>query len=159
MRRRTCVAVIAVTAAVALAGCGSQDAAGGASPSGSAPSATASGSAPPPVSTDPVSPVGSWLVRDDAAVEDGTVLRISDDLSLWASCDYEATDGCNQTSGRWAAGDAGSFIATGGASTLVGCDNVDVAGWFVRARNAGFAGTTLVLVDQAGHELGRLTRG
>ena len=300
MRRRTCVAVIAVTAVLALVGCGSQGAAGGASPSGSAPSPTASGSAAPPASTDPVSLVGSWLVRDDATVEDGTVLRISDDLSLWASCGYvsggwradhhglfvghidggdggcmpkqgdptpawltsvsryapdgdgfvlqtadgatvvrlapggrptpgsnllpsladpptvtdplrvalapagglpsslepatparlvgswkavapapsdglarvtppgvtlsaaggyEATDGCNQTSGRWAAGDAGSFIATGGASTLVGCDNVDVAGWLVQARNAGFAGTTLVLVDQAGHELGRLTRG
>jgi len=299
MRRRTCAAVMAVTAVLGLAGCGSTTAAGGASPSGSPPSATASGSTPPPASTDPLSLVGSWLVRDDAAVEDGTVLRISDDLSLWASCGYlmgawradghglfvahidggdgdclpqqgdptpawlttvaryvpdgdgflltsadgatvvrlapggrptpgsnllpsladpptvsdplraalapavglpatltpataaglvghwtavaptasgglvratapgatltaaggyEATDGCNQTSGRWAAGDAGSFVATSAASTLVGCDNVDVGGWLAEASGAGFTGTTLVLVDHAGHELGRLTR-
>jgi hypothetical protein len=299
MRRRTCVAVIAVTAVLALAGCGSQDAAGGASPSGSLPSVTSSGSTPPPPGTDPVSLVGSWLVRGNAAVEDGTVLRISDDLSLWASCGYvmggwradhhglfvghidggdggcmpkqgdptpawlttvsryapdgdgfllqtadgttvarlapggrptpgsnllpsladpptvtdqlraalapgvglpsaltpatpaglvgrwkavaptrsdgfvrqtppgatltaaggySATDGCNQTSGRWAASDAGSFVATGGASTLVGCDNIDVGGWLAQATDAGFTGTTLVLVDHAGHELGRLTR-
>ena len=102
MLRRACVAVIAVTTALALAGCGTQNASGGASPSGSAPSATASGSAPPPASTDPVSLVGSWLVRGNGAVEDGTVLRISDDLSLWASCGY--------VMGGWRADHHGLFV-------------------------------------------------
>ena len=125
MSRRTCVAVIAVTAVLALVGCGSQGAAGGASPSGSAPSPTASGSAAPPASTDPVSLVGSWLVRDDATVEDGTVLRISDDLSLWASCGY--------VSGGWRADHHGLFVGhidggDGGCMPKQGDQNVFVSG-------------------------------
>jgi len=299
MRPLPTVTCLALVATLALGGCGSQGGPGTASPSGTAPSPTLSGSAPPPPSTDPASLVGSWLVRGDPAVQDGTVLRIGDDLSLWETCGYtmggwradhhglfvghidggdgacmpkqgdptpawlrtvtryaadgdgfvlqtadgttvvhlapggrptpgsnllpsmadpptvtdalrtalapaaalptslraataaelvghwkalaptssggpgratppgatlaaeggyDAGDGCNQTSGRWAASDAGSVIATGGASTLIGCDNVDVGGWLVQATGAGFSGTTLVLVDRNGHELGRLTR-
>jgi len=70
---------------------------------------------------------------------------------------YSATDGCNGTSGRWEA-DADGLVVTGGFSTLVGCDNVDVPHWLSTATTAGFDGATLVLVDKDGHELGRLAR-
>jgi heat shock protein HslJ len=68
---------------------------------------------------------------------------------------YSASDGCNGTTGRWEA-DADGLVATGGSSTLIGCDNVDVAHWLSTATTAGFDGATLVLVDKDGHELGRL---
>ena len=77
---------------------------------------------------------------------------------LRAAGHYSATDGCNGTDGRWAANDSGSFIGTSGFSTLIGCDNVDVGHWIASATSAGFDGAVLVLVDKAGHELGRLQR-
>jgi hypothetical protein len=75
---------------------------------------------------------------------------------LRADGHYVSTDGCNTTEGRWAANDSGSFIGSGGFSTLVGCDNVDVGHWIASATGAGFDGAVLVLVDRSGKELGRL---
>ena len=71
---------------------------------------------------------------------------------------WRGSDGCNGQGGRWSAGPDGSFLAVAGPSTLIGCANVPVAGWMGEARRAGFDGTTLVLLDGAGKDLGRLTK-
>jgi hypothetical protein len=71
---------------------------------------------------------------------------------------YEATDGCNGTLGGWSADDAGSLTATGGFSTLIGCDNVDVAGFAGKASWAAMDHGVLVLIAADGTETGRLRR-
>jgi hypothetical protein len=72
---------------------------------------------------------------------------------------WSGSDGCNGQGGRWMLGASGDLIATAGPSTQIGCSGVPVGGWIARARQAGFAGATLVLIDGAGHEIGRLVRG
>jgi hypothetical protein len=52
----------------------------------------------------------------------------------------------------------GWFVATSGPSTLIGCEGAPIPGIVGAAYRAGFDGKTLVLLDQAGAELGRLTR-
>lgn len=79
-------------------------------------------------------------------------------VTFSADGSYGATDGCNGTSGRWAADDSGAFIATGGPSTLIGCANVDVPQFVANAAWAALDDGVLVLVDRAGHETGRLRR-
>lgn len=70
---------------------------------------------------------------------------------------WTGSDGCNGTQGRWTSGPDGVLVATSGPTTLIGCDGqVDVAGWLAQAARAGFDGPTLVLLDAAGTELGRL---
>ncbi|MEU4424119.1 hypothetical protein AB0F81_26120 [Actinoplanes sp. NPDC024001] len=69
---------------------------------------------------------------------------------------WQGSDGCNGEGGRWLAGPDGALLAASGPTTLVGCENVSVGSWLVEAGRAGFDGTTLVLVDPAGKELGRL---
>jgi hypothetical protein len=69
---------------------------------------------------------------------------------------WRGSDGCNGQGGRWVAGDQGALLATSGPSTLIGCDNVPIAGWIADARRAGLDGQALVLVDAQGEELGRL---
>lgn len=71
---------------------------------------------------------------------------------------WRASDGCNATQGRWAAGSGGAFAATGGVSTLIGCDNVPVGVWLGTARQASLDGDVLVLRDAQGTETGRLRR-
>ncbi|MEW2384979.1 hypothetical protein AB0873_23240 [Micromonospora sp. NPDC047707] len=78
---------------------------------------------------------------------------------LAADGTWRASDGCNGSGGRWAAGPGGAFGATGGMSTLIGCDNVPVNGWLTTARQAGLDGDVLVLRDAQGKETGRLRRG
>ncbi|MGN9778618.1 hypothetical protein ACTMS0_23040 [Micromonospora sp. H33] len=78
---------------------------------------------------------------------------------LAADSTWRASDGCNSSGGRWAAGPGGAFGATGGMSTAIGCDNVSVGGWLSAARQAGLDGDVLVLRDAQGKETGRLRRG
>jgi hypothetical protein len=97
--------------------------------------------------------VGGW----DAITQPprGPRSRQSPGVVFGADGGYTASDGCNGTRGRWTAGD-GSFVGTGGASTLIGCNNVNVGGWIASAASAGLDGNVLVLLDRSGHELGRL---
>lgn len=70
---------------------------------------------------------------------------------------WGASDGCNGSGGRWTISSGGALLATGpGPSTLIGCENRDVAGAFAGAAWAGFDGEELVLVDRAGEESGLL---
>jgi heat shock protein HslJ len=77
---------------------------------------------------------------------------------LAADGTWQGSDGCNGTGGRWATGPGGVLLATGGVSTLIGCDNVPVGTWLVSARRVGLDGEVLVLLDAAGTETGRLRR-
>lgn len=70
---------------------------------------------------------------------------------------YSATDGCNGTAGGWSA-EAGSIVATSGASTLIGCDNIDVAQFVATASWAALDDGVLVLLKADGTETGRLRR-
>ncbi len=98
--------------------------------------------------------VGSWVATGPRPSTSG-MQHTPAGATLRDDGTYAATDGCNATTGRWEA-DAAGLVVTSGASTLIGCDNVDVARWLSTATTAGFDGATLVLVDKDGHELGRL---
>jgi hypothetical protein len=80
-------------------------------------------------------------------------------VELEADGSWRGSDGCNSEGGRWVAGPDGLLLAVQGISTLIGCDNVPVGGWLVRAARAGLDGDDLVLVDRAGAEIGRLRAG
>ena len=78
-------------------------------------------------------------------------------LELRSDGRYVGSDGCNGVGGRWVSGADGALLATSGISTLLGCHNIDVGSWFAGARRAGFdTDGTLVLLDAAGNETGRL---
>jgi heat shock protein HslJ len=79
-------------------------------------------------------------------------------LQLLSSGEWLGSDGCNGRGGRWTIGQAGAILATSGISTLMACDNAPIAGWLGDARRAGLDGAQLVLLDESGKELGRLTR-
>jgi hypothetical protein len=79
-------------------------------------------------------------------------------LQLAANGVWRASDGCNVSSGRWALGYGSRVLATSGPSTEIGCDNVDVGGWWSRAARAGTDGQYLVLTDPMGEVLATLTR-
>jgi heat shock protein HslJ len=98
--------------------------------------------------------VGSWVATGPRPSTSG-MQHTPAGATLRDDGTYSATDGCNGTTGRWEA-DADGLVVTSGSSTLIGCDNVDVARWLGTATTAGFDGATLVLVDKDGHELGRL---
>ncbi|BCL12324.1 META domain-containing protein [Micromonospora sagamiensis] len=77
-------------------------------------------------------------------------------LEFTADGDWTGSDGCNGSRGRWISASGGTLLATAGATTLVGCDNVPVDSWLGTARRAGFDGEVLVLLDAQGKETGRL---
>jgi hypothetical protein len=79
-------------------------------------------------------------------------------LQLRPDRSWTSSDGCNGSSGRWAVGHDGRVLVTAGASTLIGCQNVDLAGWWGTTARAGFDGPQLVLLDRDGRELARLTQ-
>jgi hypothetical protein len=102
--------------------------------------------------------VGSWVPAQPRPSSSGLRHDTTPGVTLAADGSYHATDGCNGTDGRWAADDHGALVATGGATTAIGCDNVPVEQWLATATSAGFAGTVLVLVGRDGTVTGRLTR-
>lgn len=79
-------------------------------------------------------------------------------LQLQDSGEWVGTDGCNTTKGRWTTGSDGRVLVTGGASTMIGCDNVPLPLWWQDAARAGLDGEQLVLLDAQGKEIARLVR-
>jgi hypothetical protein len=71
---------------------------------------------------------------------------------------WSGSDGCNGAGGTWTVSDGGAFLATSGASTLIGCPGVDVGPQVSGARRAAFEGDTLVLLDVTGTATGRFAR-
>lgn len=77
-------------------------------------------------------------------------------VELRADGSWTGSDGCNGLGGRWVAGADGALLATSGVSTMIGCDNAPIGEWLASARRVGLDGETLVLVDAAAKEIGRL---
>jgi hypothetical protein len=96
---------------------------------------------------------GRWVPAGDTKPRPKPVF-----MQLLPSGEWLGSDGCNGQRGRWTVGEAGAVLATAGISTLMACDNVPIAGWLGDARRAGVDGAELVLLDETGKELGRLTR-
>jgi heat shock protein HslJ len=99
--------------------------------------------------------VGSWVAAGPRPSTSG-IAHSPAGATLRDDGTYSATDGCNESTGRWTA-DPGGLVVTSGFSTLIGCGNVDVARWLSTATTAGFDGAVLVLVGKDGTETGRLT--
>ncbi|GEL93963.1 META domain-containing protein [Cellulomonas composti] len=93
--------------------------------------------------------VGAW-------VPEGLTVSTEPGVTFDENGTYSASDGCNGSGGRWAVGDDGRFLATSGASTMMGCEGAPVPSWVAGASRAAFDGQTLVLLDADGTELGRL---
>jgi hypothetical protein len=69
---------------------------------------------------------------------------------------WHGSDGCNGQGGRWALHpETGEWLGIGGASTLIGCANVDVNGAVNGASAVGIDGDELVFYDAKGDENGR----
>ena len=100
--------------------------------------------------------LGSWITVGPRP--SGSIQRMDPGIAFADDGSYRATDGCNGTVGRWTADDAGAFLATGGFSTLIGCDTVDVPQFAQLATWAAIDDGVLVLIDRTGHETGRLRR-
>jgi hypothetical protein len=98
--------------------------------------------------------VGRWVPDGADAVQRPQVPF----LQLDADGSWTSSDGCNGSMGRWTAGGDGRVLATSGVSTLIGCHNLPVGGWWATAARAGFDGPALVLLDGNGDELARLMR-
>lgn len=93
---------------------------------------------------------GRWVFED---LTDRPEVYVEFDQNAWTT-----SDGCNRQSGRWALTGTSLLIIGAGIATQMGCDNVEVAPMVFEAESAGFDGETLVLVDDAGSELGRFVR-
>ena len=71
----------------------------------------------------------------------------------------EVSDGCNVSSGLWDVGPRGDLVTTVDGQSEIGCDGVPVIVWLMDTAAVDLEGDELVLLDDAGAELGRLTRG
>ncbi|WP_347350839.1 META domain-containing protein [Intrasporangium sp.] len=129
MRTRNALApVLALTAALALAGCSS-----GASPT----------SSPTTPAGNPVA--GSWGQENTGKPS----ITIAEDGS------FNGTDGCNSMAGHGkVAGDR--FELGAFRITLMACKGVDT--WLSRAASASRAGDTLTLFDKGGTQIGTLDK-
>lgn len=92
--------------------------------------------------------LGRWRPLDAPAGSDAHA-------HLHADQTWTGSDGCNGLGGRWRSGPDAAFLATGGPSTEIGCENLPVEQMLTRAARAGFDGDVLVLVDRHGAPLGR----
>jgi heat shock protein HslJ len=70
-----------------------------------------------------------------------------------------ASDGCNGSPGEWQVAADGAFETSIIGQTEMGCDGVPVIAWVMDTATVELDDDELVLVDDAGVELGRLTRG
>jgi hypothetical protein len=117
--------------------------------------------APLPAGLTPVDElVGRWLPHvppaDGNAAEQPTTEPF---IEFAADGTWTGSDGCNGHGGRWAATPEGNLIATAGPSTLIFCEGAPVGTWLSTTALAGSADEELVLLDNAGTELGRLVQG
>ncbi|MFC0678638.1 META domain-containing protein [Lysobacter korlensis] len=104
--------------------------------------------------------VGRWLpVVPPAEGDEAEQPTTEPFIELAADGTWSGSDGCNGHGGRWAATVDGNLIATAGASTLIYCEGAPVGTWMSATALAGMVDDELVLLDNAGTELGRLVRG
>lgn len=79
--------------------------------------------------------VGRWVVAEKTSF-----VREEPYVEFTADGRYIGSDGCNGGGGRWALGDDGSFIATNGPTTLVGCGGSPLPSWVSQASSIGGGG-------------------
>lgn len=96
--------------------------------------------------------LGRWVPVEDAAGPEPPFVEFH------AGGEWDGSDGCNGQGGRWTVGPDGALAAAVGASTDIGCDNVEVGSWLSNASRAGFEGAELLLLDADGDVTGRLRR-
>lgn len=90
--------------------------------------------------------VGTW---GDAESQGEPSLTFDEDGS------YSGSDGCNRVMGSWEAD--GKTVDLGVmASTLMFCEGVDT--WLSQGASAEIDGTTLIVLDEGGEQLGSLER-
>ncbi|GAB3598433.1 hypothetical protein GCM10027446_28630 [Angustibacter peucedani] len=160
--RRTLAAAAAL--ALLLGGCGTTTGAADGPPT---PSANPPTSSTEPTTAVPLPPgttaasddavVGRWVPAPDAGVG-GVGRRKAPALDVQADGTWTASDGCNDTAGTWRLIAPGQVEVTSGPSTLIGCQNVAIAGWWATAGAVATDGDELVLVDHDGRQLVRLVR-
>jgi hypothetical protein len=115
---------------------------------------------PLPTTAEPATDiVGRWIAADATSTSPDQPF-----VAFHADGTYTGSDGCNGAGGGWALGEGGEFVATMGASTLIGCDGVGIPGWVTSASRLGLElGETdapvLTLFDRKGNTLGRLVSG
>jgi META domain len=118
--------------------------------------------APLPAGLTPVDGLpGRWLpvMADRSDAEEAEQPTTEPFVEFAADGTWTGSDGCNGHGGRWAAAPDGNLIATAGPSTLIFCEGAPVGTWMSTTAMAGTTGDELVLLDNAGAELGRLVRG
>ena len=87
--------------------------------------------------------VGTWVpVTLPKGAEPGASF-----VTFQANHHWSGSDGCNGGAGRWALGQGGSFRATSGPQTAIGCQGRPVPGWVAGAGVAAFNGSQLVLIQ------------
>jgi hypothetical protein len=96
--------------------------------------------------------VGRWVAADRSIGTDPYV-------ELRADRTWSGSDGCNGGAGGWLLGTGGWLATSDIGTTFALCAGAPLPSWLVASRLAGFDGTTLVLLDRAGQETGRLVRG
>ena len=98
---------------------------------------------------------GRWVPASGSANEPG-----SPDQSyaeFVSSGSWSGSDGCNGQGGSWSLdSQTGEWLASAGPQTLIGCDNVDVAGILTSARTVAIEEGQLVFYDAKGQQNGRL---
>jgi heat shock protein HslJ len=117
--------------------------------------------APLPTGITPVQElVGRWLPAPASSgnVDEAEQPTTEPFVEFHADGTWTGSDGCNGHGGRWAATAEGNLIATAGASTLIYCEGAPVGTWLSATALAGLAGEELVLLDNAGTELGRMVQ-
>lgn len=77
-------------------------------------------------------------------------------LDLASDGSFTGTDGCNQLGGSWEA-DGPSVTFSDVRQTLMACDDIDT--WLASLSTATVAADLLTVFDEAGAEIGTLSRG
>lgn len=96
--------------------------------------------------------LGKWLPMTSARANSRAFVEFKAD-GTWSG-----SDGCNGAGGSYVVGPDGMFVATNGASTLVGCNNSPLPDWPPQAGRVGMRNGQLVFVDSSGHVLGEARR-
>lgn len=116
-------------------------------------------SATRPLPDDLVAPAAEQLLGRWTPLEpDGRPTTTPSFAAFHADGSWSGSDGCNGQGGRWVLGDAGAWVATSGAQTLIGCDGISATGIVAPAVRVGLDGEELVLIGRDGRETGRVVR-
>lgn len=89
--------------------------------------------------------VGRWV--DPAHASSGAFIEFTDD-GLW-----NGSDGCNGVEGRWSLDADGSFLATAGLTTLIGCQGSSVAWDAIGASFVGVAEKGITFYSASGEPM------